>query len=166
MKKIVSILMSIALLASMATTAFASEQYQDGNMIYGDTDISIHIYSTYLITIPAIVGSSMGTSGTVEITNAYLEDGYTVDVYATNLDETGSLVLNHINKSGKHAKITFVNAENNFPATAENPLVTFTSEDLERNETSEYGKTFYVNVDDFNAAGDFAGVLSYTFACC
>lgn len=162
MKKLVSIILALVIVSAMTTTTFAAEQYWDSNTGYGDTDVSLHVYSTYIVTIPSIVGTTMGTQGVVEISNALFEDNARLDIYPSNVDEKGYLILNHTTKEGKSAKVQFQDFNSEI-ATVSSPLATFYASDFDTSR--DCTKYFYMNVYDYDAAGDFEGTLTYSFIC-
>ncbi len=73
MKKIISMILAVVMLACVSTTAFAF----DGA---SGSDVVTHVYSHYNITIPATINVTVDSASTVTISNAYIEDGYKVEV--------------------------------------------------------------------------------------
>lgn len=97
------------------------------------------------------------------ISNANLEDGYKVDVFATNLEDN-RLLLHHASKQYDFISVSFVNVEQNAMASDTTPLVTFKA--TETQEYGEYNKYFVLQVDGFGAAaGDYNGIMTYSFNC-
>ena len=52
MKKILALCLSVVMLLSLSTTAFAAEMW-DESAGSGETEVYAHIYSSYFISIPA-----------------------------------------------------------------------------------------------------------------
>lgn len=64
MKKIIALCMSIVMLLSLSTTAFAAE-YWDESAGSGESQVYAHIYSSYSISIPATIDLRNGEQGAV-----------------------------------------------------------------------------------------------------
>lgn len=160
MKKILALCLTLVLLMSCATTVFAVEDTCAGS---GETEISTHLYSTYNISIPAVIDLAAGEIGEVEITFANVESGYKVDVYATNLNENGGITLRLVDDDTYVVNCTLINLEQNACASADVPLVTFCDTEL-----TSYGsaiKYFDIEVDSYGMAGIYSGTMTYSFSC-
>ena len=161
MKKILALCLTLVLLANCATTAFAAEDTCAGS---GETEITAHIYSTYTITIPATIDLEAGTRGEVTITDANLESGYKVDVFATNFNNNGGITLTHRDNSMYEITCMLTNIEQNMCATAEVPLVSFYD-----TEVPTWGDTatkyFDIQVQNYGLAGHYSGTMTYSFSC-
>ena len=77
------LLLSLTLLASLSTTAFAAE-YWDESAGSGKSEVYAHLYSSYTVTIPATIDLRNGEMGAVTVSDANIESGYSVKVYTIN----------------------------------------------------------------------------------
>ncbi len=160
MKKLLALCLTIILLANCAITAFA---YEDSCAGSGETEILAHLYSTYSISIPATIDLTTGTTGEVTIIDANIESGYKVDVFATNLNQSGAVSLTHITDSTSKIDCILTNIELNMCASSEVPLVTFY--DTEFTTYSTATKYFELLVAPFGLAGQYTGTMTYSFSC-
>lgn len=162
MKRLITIILSMAILWITAVTAYAAEPW-DTSSGTGESQIVAHVYSSYTITIPATINTNDGDQVPVTISTANLEDGYKVDVFVTNLEDN-RLLLHHASKQYDFISVSFVNVEQNAMASDTTPLVTFKA--TETQEYGEYNKYFVLQVDGFGAAaGDYSGIMTYSFSC-
>lgn len=160
MKKLLALCLSLVLLATCTTTAFA---YEDSCAGSGETEILAHLYSTYSISIPATIDLTAGMTGEVTIIDANLESGYKVDVFVTNLNQSGAVTLTHINDSTSKIDCMLTNIEQNMCASSEVPLVTFYDTEFTTSNTAT--KYFDMQVAPFGLAGQYTGIMTYSFAC-
>ena len=89
MRRILAVMITVIL---MAVPVCADEYGDMWNDVYGETDISCHVYSTYYVTIPTELTSD-NPNGEVTVTMDHIEDGYHIDLYATNLAPGSSIDL-------------------------------------------------------------------------
>lgn len=157
MKKIVSMFVAVLLLMSVSVTAFA-EDMSSGN---GESQVYAHLYSRYTVSIPATIDLRNGDIGEVTITDASVEDGYSVKVFASNLTTDGGITLTHTNGTST-INCILINTEKNTNVTNDVPLVSFTSENIEQGVTTKY---FSLEPESFGKAGDYSGTLQYSFSC-
>ena len=72
MKKLFAVILTVALLATMSTTAFAAEIGPEANASQGSTKVSFNVDPTYTVTIPATVElNKVEDNGTVTYENDY-----------------------------------------------------------------------------------------------
>ena len=72
MKKLFAVILTVALLATMSTTAFAAEIGPEANASQGSTKVSFNVDPTYTVTIPAKVElQKIDTDGTITYENDY-----------------------------------------------------------------------------------------------
>ena len=72
MKKLFALILTVCLLASMSTTAFAAEIGPGANASQGSTEVSFNVDPTYTVTIPATVElQKVEDNGTVTYENDY-----------------------------------------------------------------------------------------------
>ena len=72
MKKLFALILTVCLLASMSTTAFAAEIGPGANASQGSTEVSFNVDHTYTVTIPATVElQRKDTEGVITYENDY-----------------------------------------------------------------------------------------------
>ena len=72
MKKLFALILTVCLLATMSTTAFAAEIGPEANASQGSTEISFNVDPTYTVTIPAKVElQKIDTDGIITYENDY-----------------------------------------------------------------------------------------------
>lgn len=157
MKKVIALITTIVLMMSVSITAFA-EDASAGN---GESEIRTHIYSSYNITIPAVIDLANGNTADVQLSNAMLEDGYSINVYVTNTEPSGSIRLMHTNGINS-IECTFSNIESNMMASNDNPLVTFNKSDIVESSAT---KQFEINAESIGVPGNYSGTMQYSFEC-
>lgn len=155
MKKVVSIILALALIAS-----FSSMVYADDSAGSGESQIYAHVYSSYTITIPATIDLRNGENGVVTISDASIEEGYAVNVYVTNSDVNGVIYLRHADGISS-ISCQILNEEGSF-ATEETPLVSFAASDI---QAATATKNFTLQADTFGIAGEYSGTMTYSFRC-
>lgn len=170
MKKLLTLCLTLVLLANCAITVFAAEDTCAGS---GETEIRCHVYSTYSITMPALIDmgafteSNLGIAEFVEdkvtITNANIEPGYRVEVYVTNLDESGTIKMTNIHNPEYTGTCVLKNMEKDALIDADTPLVTFCDTELELSGTLE--KHFQIAMQAYSLAGEYTGTMTYSFSC-
>lgn len=158
MKKILAICLSIVLFVNCAITAFASEVPCSGS---GEAEITAHLYSGYLITIPATIDANLGTSE-VTISQATLEEGYKVDVYVTNINDKDGITLTHSNGVDEILCL-LQNLTLNTTVTDTVPLVTFYATEL--TDISTATKSFGMELMELGTPGEYSGTMTYSFSC-
>lgn len=161
MKKIIAICLSIVMLLSFSTTAFATE-YWDESAGSGETEVYAHIYSSYSISIPATIDLRNGEQGAVTLTYANIEDGYEVNVYCTNFSENG-IKLYHVDDAGISIDCIISDTEFSYNYDCNTPLATFVQSDFSNGEITKYFGMQIMN--DISKAGDYVGVMEYSFEC-
>lgn len=158
MKKILAICLSIFILANCTTTVFATEDPCSGS---GEAEVTAHIYSGYLIAIPATINANTGTDE-VTISQAALEDGYKVDVYVTNANSNGGITLTHTNGVNEILCV-FENTTLGTTVSDTVPLVTFYATELM--DTSTATKSFGMELMELGIPGHYSGTMTYSFSC-
>lgn len=72
MKKLFTLILTVAMLATMSVTAFAAEIGTETNASQGSTEVSFNVDPTYTVTIPATVElQKVEDNGTVTYENDY-----------------------------------------------------------------------------------------------
>lgn len=158
MKKIFALLFSAAMLATMSITAFAAET--DGSAGSGQSEVLAHVYSSYNITIPATIDLRNGNESYVEISNANIEDGYTVKVFCSNTDVNG-IRLYHDTKENTSITCSIFNS-NGEMCDATTPMAVFTSSDISEGTGA---KNITLEPETTGVPGNYSGTLEYTFSC-
>ena len=156
MKKILARCLSVVMLLSLSTTAFAAE-YWDESAGKGETEVHAHIYSSYSISIPAAINLSNGEQGAVTLSDANIEEGYAVNVYCTNIHENG-IRLQHVKDATSSVVCVLTDVDNSIQYTSETPLVTFVQNDFENGEITKYFGMHLM--DNIGKAGEYVGTMA------
>lgn len=158
MRKAVSIILALALIASFTSMVYADDLSAGS----GETEITAHIYSAYTITIPATINLDYGENGEVTISNANLENGYSVYVYLTNGNAEGYVPLTHTDGASTiYGRVVFGAGEF---ANSNTPFASFTSDEVAGQESVT--KYFNFQVDNYDGApGIYTGTMTYSFCC-
>lgn len=161
MKKILALCISVIMLLSLSTTAFAAEMW-DESAGSGETEIYAHIYSSYTITIPATIDLREGGQCEVKLTNPNIEPGYQINVYCTNITNDNAIRLENVNVDGEGINCYLTNVDG-MAVTVDDPLlVWFKQSDIINEETIKY---FSMTYDRMGMAGDYSGIMQYSFEC-
>lgn len=162
MKKIFALVLSIVMILSCSVTAFA---YEDNYAGSGELEVTGHIYSSYTITIPATINIKDTPICEVTVNDAYIEEGYSLDVFATNL-ESGFLSLKHTTNQYASTECYIIKYEGDSTVTVSSsyePIVSFTASDFP-NGTSCV-KYFGLEMSQWGTPGDYTGTMKYSFSC-
>lgn len=162
MKKILALIIAIVCIFSCTLTANAASSLIDSE---GSMEVQYHSYSNYTIVLPE---SFDGTSCSVSILNGEIEDGYRVEVHATNLDESGRLPLTY-SKNPEHIEyLAFIGRSYNgdtWNLDGNNKMLCYF-------DSGEYGDDCYfdrafecVPIGDNWKPGDYTGILCYRVTC-
>lgn len=159
MKKLLASLLTMALLLSASTTAFAYDDstYSGG----GESEITAFAYNTYTVTIPATIDFTHG-QGDVSVTNADIDTGYEIEVVVTNLNSNGAIDMTHKTKSGVTSQC-YLTTANGIGVSSENPILA-TIKDTEISSGSAY-TYFWGQMDTNAAAGSYSGTMKYSLYC-
>ena len=161
MKKILALCLSIVMLLSVSTTAFAAE-YWDESAGSGETEVYAHIYSSYSISIPATIDLRNGEQGAVTLTEANIESGYEVNVYCTNIED-GGIRLHHVDNENNGITVVLMTEDKLYNYTADTPIASFVQSEITSESLTKY---FAMEImDKWNTAGDYVGVMEYSFEC-
>lgn len=159
MKKILALLIAIVCILSCTLTVNAASFITDSE---GSMEIQYHSYSNYTITLPTW---SDGLSGYVELRDGEIEDGYRVEVYATNLNEDGYLPITYVDNPERVGYLSIIGRSYNgetWVVTADNPMLCYF-------ESGDYGdyvsQHFTMDVVDKLKPGDYSGILCYRVTC-
>jgi len=160
MKKILALLIAIVCIFSCTLTANAASFITDSE---GSMEIQYHSYSNYTITLPTM---SDGLSGYVELRDGEIEEGYRVEIHATNLNEDGYLPITYTKNPEIVGYLSFIGQSyhgDTWTVTPDNTMLCYFS-------AGEYGdyvsQSFTINsVDDRLKPGDYTGLLTYRVTC-
>ena len=161
MKKILALCLSFVLLFSLSTTAFAAEWW-DESAGSGETTVTGHIYSSYQISIPATIALEYEyTQCPVTISQCNIENGYAVNVYVTNLEDS-SIILRRGNDN--ESIRCYLTNEDGYGLTGDNTrLVSFRQSDITNGDSTT--KYFTMTYDKMGLPGDYSGIMQYSFCC-
>ena len=162
MKKFLALIIAIVCIFSCTLTANAASSLIDSE---GSMEVQYHSYSNYTIVLPE---SFDGTSCSVSILNGEIEDGYRVEVYATNLDESGRLPLTYSKNPELIEYLSFIGHSydgDTWYLDGNNSMLCYFNSGV-------YGDDCYfdrafesVPIGDNWKPGDYAGILCYRVTC-
>lgn len=160
MKKILALLIAIVCIFSCTLTANAASFITDSE---GSMEIQYHSYSNYTITLPTM---SDGLSGYVELRDGEIEEGYRVEIHATNLNEDGYLPITYTKNPEIVGYLSFIGQSYNgdiWCVTPDNTMLCY----FEAGDYGDYvSQHFTINpVDDRLKPGDYTGLLIYRVTC-
>lgn len=163
MKKIFALVLSIVMILSCSVTAFAYEDTYAGS---GELEITGHIYSHYNITIPATINIKDTPICEVTVNDGYIEEGYSLDVFVTNLNDSGFLSLKHVTDQYASAECSVLRYEGDSTVnvtTPNEPIVSFTASDFPSGTSCV--KYFGLEMSQWGTPGDYTGTMKYSFSC-
>ena len=151
MKKLISILLTMALILSMSVTVFADEVNQDSDTQNGTTTITYSVEPTYTVTIPASV--SLGETATISVENVVVAKGQQVEVAVS--DDT---VFTVATDEGAELAYTVKNGETEVAA---GDIVLKVDPD-----TADNGSTTltFIKPENVQYAGTYKGTVTFTVA--
>lgn len=157
MRKIIAIILSLAIVATLSVTAFAASEPQMNNS--QEMTVTAISYSTFVYTIPeSLEVTSAKTSFTVGITDYDLADGYSIQftTYQGNTDKLFTMTNTADNTKTANLQLfddtsAFVDGD---------VLATFTKSDLASGTNT---KTLYAGFAEGQTipAGTYTGVVSF-----
>lgn len=165
MKKVLALVLSVLMIASFSTTAFAAET-EDAYAGSGELQVTGHVYSSYNITIPATINIQDTPMCEVAVNDGYIEEGYSLDVYVTNLNDSGLLSLKHITDPYASTDCSVLRYEGDSTVnvtTPNDPIVSFTAADFPSGTSCV--KYFGLVISQWGTPGDYTGIMKYSFSC-
>ena len=162
MKKILALIIAIMCIFSCTLTANAASSLTDSE---GSMEVQYHSYSNYTIVLPE---SFDGTACSVSLLNGEIEEGYRVEVHATNLDENGYLPLTYSKNPEHIERLSFIGHSfdgNTWNVDGSNTMLCYFT-------AGEYGDDYYfdrafesVPIGENWKPGDYSGILCYRVTC-
>ena len=163
MKKIFALVLSVVMILCCSVTAFAYEDTYAGS---GELEVTGHIYSSYNITIPATINIKDTPICEVTVNDGYIEEGYSLDVFVTNLNDSGFLSLKHVTDQYASAECSVLRYEGDSTVTVttpNEPIVSFTASDFPSGTSCV--KYFGLEMSQWGTPGDYTGIMKYSFSC-
>lgn len=160
MKKILALLIAIVCIFSCTLTANAASYLTDTN---GSVEVRYHSYSNYTITIPEVF-NELGCY--VELRDADIEEGYRVEVHATNLNEDGYLQLTHTKHPDITGFVSFIGESPNgdtWCVTQDNTMLCYFDSAVCEDYVAQNFQCSPV-VENWKS-GDYIGLLTYRVTC-
>lgn len=153
MKKLITFILTLAVVASMSVTAFAAEINQDSSPKSNNTTVTHTVAPTYTVTIPANV--ELGPPYVIKAGNVVIPLGKTLTVKLTGTSgDDNSFTL----KSAEGAELAY-------GVTAKGNDVSVNDTVLEVNpmfKDSDIVPIFFEANDEAKYAGDYSGTVTFT----
>ncbi len=156
MKKILTIVLTLAMIACMSINAFAAEVPNSSKE--GEIPVTGFSYSTYEFSIPANVHfeKDVATPFKIHIVSCNKLDSETLVFVLDNINDNDGITLNHTTKEDVTANVSLY---------LDNKLtmkITKTSNDMALTNTG-YGLTVYGVLDSNATAGEYTGIINFRF---
>ena len=152
MKKLFALILAVALMATMSTTAFAA------NTTGGSTEVSFNVDPTYTVTIPATVElNKVEDNGTVTYENDYtltaqagvrLKKGEYIEV---------TIASNYVMETPQGATLAYTITKGG-AALVDDVVATFTT------DKAEQSSTIHIAAGDPDYAGEYKDTVTFTVA--
>ena len=152
MKKLFALILAVALMATMSTTAFAA------NTTGGSTEVSFNVDPTYTVTIPATVElNKVEDNGTVTYENDYtltaqagvrLKKGEYIEV---------TIASNYVMETPQGATLAYTITKGG-AALVDEVVATFTT------DKAEQSSTIHIAAGDPDYAGEYKDTVTFTVA--
>ena len=148
MKKILCCLLTVAILLSLSTTAFAADSQIAEDGLSSTSTINYVVDDSYIIIIPESINANYEYTFTADMMR--ISDNHQVNVYCTELKDGGYITLT--NDSGETVDFTFNNMQ------GANCVAAFT-----KGQTTSSFSIFGGVVNDFDkSAGSYTGTATFT----
>ena len=153
MKKLFALILTVAMLATMSTTAFAA------NTTGGSTEVSFNVDPTYTVTIPATVElNKVEDNGTVTY-----ENDYTLTAQAGLRLKRGEYI--EVTVASDFEMTTTEGATLDYTITAENAAVANNGVVAEfATDKAEQTATIHIAANDPDYAGEYKDTVTFTVA--
>ena len=159
MKKILSLVLALALVMSLSVTAFAAEIGPGANASQGSTEVSFNVDPTYTVTIPATVElQKVEDNGTVTY-----ENDYTLTAQAGLRLKKGEYI--EVTVAGDFEMTTTEGATLDYTITAGNAAVATGGVVAEfATDKAEQTATIHIAANDPDFAGEYKDTVTFTVA--
>ena len=155
MKKLICLIMTLALIATTSVTAFAADITSDSISKEGSTTVNYSVDPTYTVTIPATV--ALGNSAEIKAEDVVVAKGSQVVVKLSGTSEKdGAFKV----KSAEGAELTYA-VKNGEKAVAVGDAVLSVNPEIAA--TGSATLTF-VSPTSIQYAGEYAGTVNFTVA--
>ena len=160
MKKLFALILTVCLLATMSTTAFAAEIGPEANASQGSTEVSFNVDPTYTVTIPATVELAKETAGDGTVT---YENDYTLTAEAGVRLKKNEYI--EVTVTSDFKMTTTEGATLDYTITAEGTAVT-TGGVVAEFETDKAAQstTIHIAANDPDYAGEYKDTVTFTVA--
>ena len=172
MKKFFSVILCMILVVifsiSCTFSVVATEIYQGGydeslsGENTGEITVTAHQYSRYNISIPESIDTSDIDGAEIIVSNASLEDGKSIFVSVTNMDDDYTIPVTHKTKSGVTGKIAIGGNYGN--AQHRNVICKFDGAELEASNGVQ-SVSIHANIVGQPVAGEYEGTITYSVSC-
>ena len=157
MKKLFALILTVVMIATMSTTAFAAEIGPEANASQGSTEISFNVDPTYTVTIPA----------TVELVRQDNNDTVTYENYYTIGANAGVRLKKNeyieVTVASDFEMTTTEGATLDYTITAENAAVANNGVVAEfATDKAEQTATIHIAANDPDFAGEYKDTVTFT----
>lgn len=166
-KKFISLCLVLVLACTMSVTAFAESYGTNNNTMpyywYAETTLSGQIYSSCTVSIPEMVYTGEGYSGSVGISNADIESGYEVVIRVTNLSETDTITLSNANNDKTIGCSIKALSRDTTLTRQDNVLGRITDENVMGTNDRSWGVGFQALITEYAeaTAGTYTGTMQF-----
>ena len=159
MKKLFALILTVCLLATMSTTAFAAEIGPEANASQGSTEVSFNVDPTYTVTIPATVElERQEDNGTVTY-----ENDYTLTAEAGVRLKKNEYI--EVTVTSDFKMTTTEGATLNYTITAEGTVVATGGVVAEfATDKAAQSTTIHIAANDPDYAGEYKDTVTFTVA--
>lgn len=161
MKKIITIILALAMICTMSITAFAANEQSWG---YAEMTATAYSYSTFEYSIPETCNFDMnsGKDCWVNIVSYDLDTNYAINFKIGNLTADGTIEMTHQTKEGVTAGLEIYKADGERYTNVDEPLISVSYEELESNPNRKFSFSALLSQDA--KAGQYSGVIQFNIS--
>ena len=158
MKKIIALVLSLAMVACMSITAFAASEPPQ---YFQDMTVTATSYSTFFYSIPETLEIfSEYTGFEVGVSYADMEDGFGIAFHIMNMTSGNTIELTNTKDDTKKAEIRFYDSDKN--AIGSPDIAVYTSSELEvLNPSPKLVYAGFANGENV-PAGKYTGIVNFS----
>ena len=157
MKKLFALILTVCLLATMSTTAFAAEIGPEANASQGSTEVSFNVDPTYTVTIPATVELAKETAGDGTVT---YENDYTLTAQAGVRLKKGEYI--EVTVASDYEMTTTEGAALAYTITKDDAALVDSIVAVFDTDKAEQTSTIHIAANDPDFAGEYKDTVIFT----